>query len=84
MGCVGGVLHVMGHCGWGVLVVFYIVTLDCEWGVLVVFLHVMGYCGWGVLVVFLHVMGYYGWGVLVVFYMWWVTVDGVCWWCFYM
>ena len=23
MGCVGGVLHVMGYCGWGVLVVFY-------------------------------------------------------------
>ena len=37
MGCVGGVLHVVGGCGWGVLVVF---------------LHVMGYCGWDVLVVF--------------------------------
>ena len=23
MGCIGGVLHVVGDCGWGVLVVFY-------------------------------------------------------------
>ena len=37
----------------------------------------MGFVG-GVL----HALGDCGWGVLVVFYMWWVTVGGVYWWCF--
>ena len=37
----------------------------------------MGFVG-GVL----HVVDDCGWDVLVVFYMWWMTIDGVCWWCF--